>query len=176
VLGQSRGVNGALDGGGGKDQRCGKHGDGDRLAKAPRCAHEHLLRNVVPSVQFQELLLIPRKRAVSVCFEEDAGARPDVRLVELALVEAPLPAAVVQCRQRLPTRLNAVKPVASPAGHLRGEVPPKRRYEARLRCLSTFLLFLKRHMRVVQRVPRTARAAGLSYTYAHHGNGTALFK
>jgi len=85
----------------------GKHRHADRLAEAPRRADEHLLREVVPRVLLQHLLVRARKAAERLHLPEGARARLQKVLVEEALVEAAVPARGVEKRQRIPALAHA---------------------------------------------------------------------
>jgi len=85
----------------------GEHRHADRLAEAPRRADEHLLREVLPRVLLQHLLVAAREAAGRLHLPEGARARLEEVFVELALVEAAVPARRVEEGERVAALAHA---------------------------------------------------------------------
>ena len=85
----------------------GEHGHADGLAEATRRADEHLLRQMVPRVLLQHLLVSTCKAAERLHLPKGARARFQKVLVEEALMEAPIPACRIEERQGIPALSHA---------------------------------------------------------------------
>lgn len=71
----ARGVDAELHLGGRDQHRRGKHRHADGLAEATRRADEHLLREMVPAVAHEHLLVVPREPPGFFGFPEDPRTR-----------------------------------------------------------------------------------------------------
>ena len=86
----------------------GEHRHADGLAEAPGRADEHLLRKVLPRVLDEHRLVHLGKAARRLHLPEGARASLEEVLVELALVEAAVPARGVEERERVAALLHAL--------------------------------------------------------------------
>jgi len=89
-----------------------EHAHGDGLAEPSRRRHQHLLRQMVPPVDLEDLLVVLGEHPVLLSLPEDARARSNEVVVEHALMERALPPTPVQRLQPLPALLHALEPVA----------------------------------------------------------------
>jgi len=117
------GVDRDLHGGCGEDHRCRKHADGDGLAEAAGGADKDLLGQVVPTVELQDLLVVPAELPLGLRLPEEPCAGPKEVIVELLLMEGPVPPLVVQHGERIPAPLHALETVHVPKALLLLLVP-----------------------------------------------------
>lgn len=89
--------------------RRAEHRHADRLAEAARGRDQDLLRNVVPAVDPQHLLVVPRKLARRLQLPEAPRACLQEVVVKKALVVASVPAERVQLREILATQLHVLQ-------------------------------------------------------------------
>jgi len=101
-------VDAELDGRGAVEHGGGEHRHADGLAEAPGRADEHLLRKVLPRVLDEHRLVHLGKAARRLHLPEGARASLEEVLVELALVEAAVPARGVEERERVAALLHAL--------------------------------------------------------------------
>ena len=87
----------------------GEHAHGDGLAKPSGRRDQDLLREMVPSVDLQDPLMVLRKRAVGLALPEDPCACSNKVVVEHPLVERALPPPPVDRLQPLSAPLHAVE-------------------------------------------------------------------
>eukprot|EP00960_Hanusia_phi_P013557 397400-Hanusia_phi.AAC.1 len=110
----ARGVDGDLHVGRGKDQGGGEHGHADRLAEPPRGGDKDLLRQMVPAVELEDLLVVPAKLPLRLDLPEDPARRLQERVVEELLVVGAAPAPPVQRGQGVPAQLHPLEAVHVP--------------------------------------------------------------
>lgn len=108
----ARAVDGHLQVWAAEEHGGGKHAHRDGLPETAGCGDEHLLGQMIPSIHFQYLLMVFRKRPVRLVLPEYARACANEIVVEHALMERALPASPVQSLQPPSAFLHALEPVA----------------------------------------------------------------
>lgn len=74
---------------------------------------------MVPAIELQYFLVVPRELPRLLRLPKHARARPHERVVELLLVVGPLPPTHVQRSEGLPAQLDALEPTTRGDGLLR---------------------------------------------------------